>query len=181
MPAGRRRYKRCRRDAGATLSSAGATLSSAGEFRGPDLALAPQSRQTVDVADTVGRTWSVSTSVTADNPVIAERAVYYGGRSEGHDSVGVSAPSADWYFAEGSTGPGFETWVLVQNPGASTAKVCLSFMTDTGDVAAPTLTLGAHRRQTVNVAQDLPGSWSVSTHVHADRPVVCERAMYGLR
>jgi hypothetical protein len=153
----------------------------AGEVKGPDLTLSPHSRKTVNAGDAVGSAWSVSTSLTSDRPVIAERAVYFGGRAEGHDSIGATAASADWYFAEGSTGPGFETWVLVQNPGDATAKVAIVFMTDTGDAAGPVITLGAHRRQTVNVGQYLPGAWSVSTHLHADHPVVCERAMYGVR
>ncbi|MHB8896065.1 MAG: DUF5719 family protein [Candidatus Geothermincolia bacterium] len=152
-----------------------------GSIAGPDLTLPPLSRKTVNVADIVPETWSVATSVTSDQPVAAERAVYWSARAEGHDSIGVSNSAQDWYIAEGSTGPGFETWVLVQNPGSNEGSVDLTFMTPEGDVAGPTLVVPAHTRQTTNVAQYLPGEWSVSTRVHSNTPVVCERAMYGSR
>ncbi|MBU4489203.1 MAG: hypothetical protein KKE79_01035, partial [Actinobacteria bacterium] len=45
-----------------------------------------------------------------------------------HDSIGVTEPNKTWYLAEGSTAGGFETWVLVQNPGTETATVDLTFM-----------------------------------------------------
>jgi len=41
------------------------------------LELAPATRHTVNVADTVANQWSVSTRVTSSVPVIAERAVYW--------------------------------------------------------------------------------------------------------
>ncbi|MEW6554170.1 MAG: hypothetical protein AB1384_07795, partial [Actinomycetota bacterium] len=40
-----------------------------------------------------------------------------------HDSVGATAPAASWYLAEGSTAGGMETYVLVQNPGDTEARV----------------------------------------------------------
>jgi hypothetical protein len=50
--------------------------------------LAPHSRKTFNVADTVGQVWEVSTRVTSDKPVIAERAMYGNGRVWGTDSIG---------------------------------------------------------------------------------------------
>ena len=32
-------------------------------------------------------------------------------------------PAPTWYLAEGCTAPGFETWVLVQNPGDTKATI----------------------------------------------------------
>jgi hypothetical protein len=146
---------------------------------GPAFTLAARSRKTINVADAVPLTWSVATSVSSDVPVVAERAVYWGSRREGHDSIGTAAPSSDWYFAEGSTGPGFQTWVLVQNPQSADAHVTFTFMTDSGEVAGPGIVVGAHRRVTTDLAASIPGRWSASTRVHSDRPVVAERAMYG--
>ena len=50
--------------------------------------------------------------------VVCERAVYGNNRTWGTDSVGATAPASTWYLAEGSTGGGMETYVLVQNPNA---------------------------------------------------------------
>ena len=149
-----------------------------GQKAGPSLRLPPYSRKSFNVADTVPNTWEVSTTVTSKQPVIAERSVYWNNRKGGHESLGVSNPSKNWYLAEGSTAGGFETWILVQNPGGSSASVNLSYMTEKGQVAGPHLNLPPHSRQTVNVASVVPNTWSVSTRVTSKQPVIAERAVY---
>ena len=52
-------------------------------------------------------TYHVSTLVQArDGEVVCERAMYWNDRVGGHDSIGVTAPAAQWYLAEGATNPG---------------------------------------------------------------------------
>ena len=157
------------------------------EVPGPHLSLDPHTRQTVNVADTIPGQWSVSTRVVSDNPVIAERAMYWMSsagiyRQCAHDSIGVTGAGTGWYLAEGSTGSdergNFETWVLVQNPGDTQAEVDVFYQTPTEEVPGPHLSLDPHTRQTVNVADTIPGQWSVSTRVVSDNPVIAERAMY---
>jgi len=149
-----------------------------GEVPGPDVTLAPRTRQTVEVSKTVPDNWSVSTTVTSDQPLVAERAMYWNNRAGGHDSVGVTEASDKWYMAEGVTAAPFETWILVQNPGSSTAKAKITYMTNSGEVPGPTLTLPAHSRQTVNVAETVANDFNVATRVESDKPVVAERATY---
>jgi hypothetical protein len=149
-----------------------------GEVSGPTANLEPGTRQTLNAANTVPDKWSVSTEVTSDKPIIAERATYWGDRSGGHDSIGVVNPSALWYLAEGCTAGGFETWVLVQNPGEDRAIAKITYMTPTGEANGPTVDLGPRTRETVNVADTVPNTWSVSTKVSSDKPVVVERATY---
>jgi hypothetical protein len=92
-------------------------------------------------------TTHVPTMVTSTGgDIVCERAMYGGNRAWGHDSVGVSQTAPDWYLAEGCTGTGFETWVLVQNPINSPATVALVFMTPSGTQADPTETLPANSR-----------------------------------
>jgi hypothetical protein len=132
-------------------------------------------------------TFDVSTKVAAtDGSVICERAMYWtpagqADRALGHDSVGVTAPAATWYLAEGATAGGFETWVLVQNPGAAPVHVDFTLNTEAGVVAPPDLQgveIPAGSRRSFNL-----GGWvdtfDVSTKVAAtDGSVICERAMY---
>ena len=99
-------------------------------------------------------------------------------RSFAHDSVGVSLPSERWYLAEGCTEGGFETFILVQNPGEEPAQVSLDFMTPQGTVEGPRQVLPPGTRRTFRV-NDLLSSWEVSTRVSSDVPVVAERAVYG--
>jgi len=161
-------------------------MTDGGQKAGPTISVPPGSRQSVSVADYVPNTWSVSTMLTCDEPVIAERSVYWNAvgcyRQAATDSIGVTEPQPSWYLAEGCTGEradgSFETWVLVQNPGTEPASVHLTYMTPGGPVSGPYLTLPPGYRQSVNVAETLPNCWSVSTSVASDRPVVAERSMY---
>ncbi|MBU4173347.1 MAG: hypothetical protein KKB90_01600, partial [Actinobacteria bacterium] len=86
--------------------------------------------------------------------------------------------SRTWYLAEGCTNGGFETWVLVQNPGDEKTTAQLTFMTGAGEVAGPTLELLPNSRQSVDVGVTVPGEWDVSTKVTADHPVIAERSVY---
>ncbi|PKQ28788.1 MAG: hypothetical protein CVT63_01035 [Candidatus Anoxymicrobium japonicum] len=149
-----------------------------GERKGPAVDLAPNSRKSINVAESVPSEWSVSTVISADQPIVAERAMYWNNRKAGHDSVGVTAPFPVWYLAEGCTNGGFETWVLIQNPGDVPAMAVLTYMTDKGKVDGPTVDLPAHSRKSVDVAEKVPGEWNVSTKVTADQPVIAERAVY---
>ena len=156
-------------------------MTPAGPVKGQAAWVAPHSRQSFFASDAVPNAWEVSTRVKSNRPVVVERAMYGAGRRWATGSAGVTEPGTDWYLAEGSTGAGFETWVLVQNPGASTATVGLTYMTDSGKVPGPTFKLAPNTRKTVNVADAVPGMWSVSTRVESDSPVVVERACYGDR
>ena len=149
-----------------------------GPVDGPSVTMDPNSRRTFNVADTLPGEWSVSTQVHSSSPVIAERAMYGPGRQWAHECIGLNAPSGNWFLAEGCTGPGFETWVLVQNPGTEPAHVNLTYQTATGPVAGPTATLDPNTRQTFDVGTTVQ-TWDVSTRIQSDVPVVAERAMYG--
>jgi len=125
---------------------------------------------------------SVSTKVTSDVDVVAERAMYfnYNGKTGGHTSNSTSLLSKGWNLAEGYTGPGFDTYVLVQNPGTTDALVRLDFQLP-NQTAAPsqTYTVKAGTRLTVHL-NEVSGlsSTEVSTRVVSDKPVVVERSMY---
>jgi DMSO/TMAO reductase YedYZ molybdopterin-dependent catalytic subunit len=153
-------------------------MNEGGVVEGPEVVVPAQSRKTINLAGTVPDDYKVSTMVASDQPVVAERAMYWNNRQAGSCAVGQTQPGTEWYLAEGSTGGGFETWVLVQNPGDTDAQVTLTYMNESGTVAGPVLPLAAHTRQSINVADTLPNDWQVSTKVTSDKPVVAERAVY---
>jgi len=153
-------------------------MNSSGPHAGPTINMAAHSRTTINVADTLPNDWQVSTQVTADVPVIAERAMYWGNRKAGHDAVGVTTPGTSWYMAEGCTANGFETWVLLQNPGNNPAKATLTYMNESGVKPGPVVDLPAHSRKTINVADTLPNDVQVSTKVTSDQPLIAERSCY---
>ncbi len=86
--------------------------------------------------------------------------------------------SQTWYLAEGSTGGGMLTYVLVQNPGGAAVEINVKFQTDTGQVQGPVDTIPAQSRRTY-LANTWVDSLNVSTSVAAWGDVVVERAMYG--
>ncbi|MBU1670794.1 MAG: hypothetical protein KKF41_05200 [Actinobacteria bacterium] len=134
------------------------------------------SRASFNMADEIGVANS-SIRVVSDRGVIAERAMYRHGRREGHSSVGATAPSEECFLAEGTTAWGFDTFLLVQNPGGSPADVTVTYMTDSGPVEQPTFTMPPGSRKTVDVGAVLPGR-DFSIAVRASAGIVAERAIY---
>ncbi len=144
--------------------------------------LQPNSRKTLHVDEVPGlASTDVSFQVDSDLPVIAERSMYfdYNGITEGSNSTGVTMPSTDWYLAEGYTGPGFTTYVLLMNPGGEEAAATLRFMLEDGTLRSCELKVPAGARRTVRV-NEVPGMSGVAfaTHVQSSQPVVVERAKY---
>jgi hypothetical protein len=163
-------------------SAANCTVTYMIEGSGPQVVshtVDPNSRATFNMETDIGSR-DASIKVTSDQPVIPERAMYRNDRREGHDSIGTTTPALDYFLAEGATGygPGFITYVLVQNPQNSTTSVDITFMTGTGQVAGPSFAMDANSRKTVRVNDYLPPDSDVSTRVHGSAPIIAERAMY---
>ena len=138
-------------------------------------------RQSWSMAEDIGAK-DASVTIESDSaqvPIIVERAMYRNNRREGHGSVGTPAASKTFYLAEGTTGYGFTTYVLVQNPNPSPATVTLSYMTNSGPRPQPAMTLPANSRKTVRV-NDIAAmrDQDFSTKVTGSLPIIAERAMY---
>ena len=136
------------------------------------------SRETYNMANDIGAADS-SIKVTADVPVIPERAMYRYSRQEGHDSIGTTAPATDYYLAEGTSAWGFTTYVLIQNPQGTATDVNVTYLTNSGPVAHPAnpINMPANSRDTIRVNDFLPNS-DFSTKVSGSQPIIAERAMY---
>ena len=141
----------------------------------------PGTRATFNMAeDLAGAERDASILVESDMPVIPERAMYKGNRREGHESIGTIEPAKDYYLAEGSTGGGFETFVLVQNPNGFEQNVTLTFMRQDGKQTVFAVPVGANARRTVKVS-DVPDmrERDFSTKVTGEKAdIIAERAMY---
>lgn len=155
-------------------------MTSSGPVAGPSVAIAPLQRKSFRVNDTVS-TYDVSTRIAGDLPVVAERAMYSNHPALGRGAAsgeGVSEAKRDWILVEGATAGGFETWVLVANPDATTpAHVNLTYLTGAGAVPGPSFDLGPGSRRSVRVNATVT-TFDVATLIRADRPVVTERSVY---
>jgi len=133
-------------------------------------------RKTYNMADDIGEK-DASIKVTADMPVIPERAMYRNNRRSGHDSIGTTAPATSYYLAEGTTDWGFTTYVLVQNPNPTPTDVTITYMTNSGPVPQAPFNMLANSRKTIRVNDVMPGA-DFSTQVTGSQPIIAERAMY---
>jgi hypothetical protein len=160
-----------------------------------DYALAGNSRTTifVDVADPRLAQTDVSAVISTpiSAPIIVERAMYRSIPSQpfvaGHGSSGVTAPATRWFFAEGATGPYFDCFILLANPGTQPAQVSIDYLLDNGRTFTKQYVVPAEGRYTVYVdAEEIPaGSGlrplevvAVSSTVQSDVPIIAERAMW---
>ena len=134
------------------------------------------SRQSYNMKDDIGEQ-NASIKVEGSVPVIAERAMYRNSRREGHESIGTTTPATDYYLAEGTTGWGFVTWLLIQNPNSTAANVTVTYMTSSGPQEQTPFPLAANSRKTIRVNDVLP-QIDFSTKVHADKPIIAERSMF---
>ncbi len=99
----------------------------------------------------------------------------------GHESAGVTAPSTEWFLAEGATGTFFETFVLIANPNSAAADVTVTYVTETGQTVTRNKSVPANARLTVNIEAEgsaTIANAAVATRVQSTIPVVVERAQY---
>jgi aminopeptidase YwaD len=145
------------------------------------LDLPPRSRITLDINAYAGRDKEVSLYLESALPIVAERPIYftYRGRWRGCTvTSGATSPSDTWYFAEGCTRQGFETWILLANPEGVEVPATVSLILEDGSVRPLSLTLPPRTRRTVFVNQAVGEGRDVGVKVEAGSPICAERVMY---
>lgn len=150
-----------------------------GAVEGPTVEVPARSRSTVRANDHLSSS-DLSTRVVSQEPVVVERSMYWDSRRGGHGAIGVKGPSQDWYFPEGATHSGFETYLLLMNPGDEPASVVIRFMTGDpvgGGVEQKNMVVPARSRRTVKVNDEVSGE-DVSTAVHSEVGIIAERSMF---
>ena len=144
--------------------------------------IAANSRFTINARTDCGADAEVSTYLHSNEPILVERPMYFnqlhGGLPGGHCAMGVNSTSDEWFFGEGYTGPGFDEWLTIQNPGGVAANLIITYYI-LGQVPKTTNhTVDAHSRLTVDVGYDAGENLNLSAYVFSDQPVICERPMY---
>ncbi|MBU4179375.1 MAG: 5'-nucleotidase C-terminal domain-containing protein [Actinobacteria bacterium] len=142
------------------------------------------SRKTIRVNDVMPGT-DFSTQVTGSQPIIAERAMYWGEGTEAgeasHGSIGLAAPHTTFYLPDGRAGDGYETYTLVMNPNATEVTVEISYLTPDGkgNVTFEEM-ITANSRKTFSMAdKGISGRAAVMvTCKTSDKKIMVERAMY---
>lgn len=122
-------------------------------------------------------------SVVSAKKVAVERTVYFdsGGKKGVHSSTGSRKGAKKWYFAEGSTGSGFDELLTVLNTADSTASLTLNYYSKGSGVTTTRLhTVAPGSRKTIAVGDvgEAGTRRSVAAQISSDRPIVVERVMY---
>ncbi|MER3453949.1 MAG: hypothetical protein C4318_02160 [Acidimicrobiia bacterium] len=137
--------------------------------QGP-ITVPPNARGTINVTSFLGSGVQHSTYVLSNSAnLFSERPMYfdYFSKQGGHDGVGAANLARDYYFAEGYTGPGFDTFFTVFNPNWWPITVDFKYLLPGGSTTTRQFPVGARSRATFS-AKDVVGSTEFSTHVHAN-------------
>lgn len=145
---------------------------------GPTLKVAPMTHSEFNIADTFPDQSHVTTIVTSDVPVVAVQSMTWDGQGGYDRMAGVTAPSQQWYFAEGRQFSSYSTWVSVQNIGDTSTDVTVTYMTETGTVDGPNLTLNPFGNDSISLPETVNNTPRYSVVVTADRPILAQQGTY---
>ena len=134
----------------------------------------------------------VSAVFASSLPVIVERAMYRDAPGQvfaaGHEAAAVPGPATQWFFAEGATGPYFDLFYLIANPGTTAAVIDGRYLLPDGTVLTKQYTVAPQSRFNVwadyETFPDRPGLPLGNTAVSATFTsangvgFVAERAMW---
>ncbi len=148
----------------------------------------PESRATFSVKRHLGEGKHVSLLLESDQYIVAERPMYFNygpGRqnwNDGHCIVGITSPQKTWYFAEGTTREGFESWLCIQNPEPVDIKVTAeyTFARGQGSPMVKTYNVPALQRLTLFLNKEVGAEKDVSVKLTSDIGFIAERPMYFL-
>jgi len=139
------------------------------------------SRQTVNVKDDIGDEKDVALEIISDQPIVVERPMYFvykGLISGGHNVMATTDLGTTFYFAEGTTRPGFEEWICLLNPGDQAADVDITYLFTDGKTKVQVVNVGAHSRVTISVNANVPEGSDVSLAINSSQPILVERPIY---
>ena len=126
----------------------------------------------------------IAARIASSQPIVAERATYLDRPGQpfaaGSASAGVTSLATEWRFAEGATGPFFDTFLLLANPGTTAVNVQATYQRPDGITVQKTYDVPARTRRTVWVDNEDPAlaDTAVSTRLVATGGIVAERAMW---
>ncbi|MBN2028064.1 MAG: polysaccharide deacetylase family protein [Actinobacteria bacterium] len=95
----------------------------------------------------------------------------------GDSGPGVASAALRHYFAEGTTRPGFEEWVLVLNPGSKTATVRAYYYSSREELVKE-YSIPPRGRLSLCVRKEVPWQDDVSVVLESSTPVAAERMLY---
>jgi Ca2+-binding RTX toxin-like protein len=132
---------------------------------------------------------AASTTITASQPIVVERAMYWPGNglewSEAHNSFGTTSTGTRWGLAEGRVGSdrAFATYILLANPSTTqAAQVRVTYLRTNGTTLVRTYTVNPTSRFNIDVNSRVPElsneSFGALIEVTNGVGIVVERSLY---
>jgi hypothetical protein len=102
----------------------------------------------------------------------------YFGSGGGHGTIGVKTPGKTWFLAEGDSRPGFDTWILLQNPNEdAVANVAVTFIKDDGTTQVAYYALDPRARLSLFADMVVPDA-TFGARIDSDQQIIVERSIY---
>ena len=140
------------------------------------LSVAAHSRGIADLNALAGRNRVFGLKLVANRVVTAQLDVARNGKDD-YSLLGVSAPSASWYLAEGYTGLTFHETLALLNTGRTTARVQVRLLPVGGRAARTVMvTVAPQRTGLIDVNRLMPGR-SLSVIATGRTPIVLTRLL----
>lgn len=140
------------------------------------LSVAAHSRGIADLNALAGRNRVFGLKLVANRVVTAQLDVARNGKDD-YSLLGISAPSASWYLAEGYTGLTFHETLALLNPGRTTARVQVRLLPVGGRAARTVMvTVAPQRTGLIDVNRLMPGR-SLSVIATGRTPIVLTRLL----
>jgi subtilisin family serine protease len=141
-----------------------------------DQPLSPLSRVSLHANDVV-KDAGFATEVRSDLPIVVERSMYFA-QGGGHGTIGVKTPGKTWFLAEGDSRPGYDTWILLQNPSTEdVANVSVTFIKDDGTTQVAYYALDPRTRLSLFADTVVPNS-TFGARIDSDQQIIVERSIY---
>ncbi|MEW6555052.1 MAG: IPT/TIG domain-containing protein [Actinomycetota bacterium] len=146
-----------------------------------------RSRRTFAVNQVLGAGYESSLAVESSQPVVVERPMYFEYTSTaaqhwegGHCVMGATQLSTRFFFAEGATRSGFESWLTLQNPHDHAIVITAAYQLGQGQGGQQdrTYRVAAGSRHTVFVRDEVGVDKDVSVALTSSETFLAERPIY---
>ena len=128
---------------------------------------------------------AMATQITSDQPIVVERAMYwaeYPNWYEAHNAFGVTGTAKKWVLGEGRVGGGrgYDTYVLLANPGTVLATVTVTYLRESGlpPIVTSHTVQPTSRYNVVPATDGLGADERFGVLIESSQPIAVERAMY---
>jgi exo-beta-1,3-glucanase (GH17 family) len=145
------------------------------------------SRSTFNINAILGNDFQTSLRLESDIPIVAERSMYFGylgtdnNYCDGGSCVmGTPALSNEYYFAEGTTRSGFDTWLTIQNSNDHTIEVNADYQSNNLEKTpvSKKYIIEPQKRSTVFLTSEIGEEEDVSIKLSSEYVFLSERSMY---